>query len=99
MRIILDDRRPFPDENRYNCYRRYEDCVEAIRIFRHVSFISLDYDLGGEKTGLDVLKYMAACGCEVGHINVHSDHSVGVPLMLEFANEHFPDARLTTNAL
>lgn len=99
MRIILDDRRPFPDPNRYNCFRTYEECTECIRIFRHISFISLDYDLGGEKTGLDVLEYMAACDCEVKHINIHSDHSVGVSLMRDFAQQHFPDALLTTNAI
>ena len=99
MKIILDDRRPFPDTNRYNCYRRYEECAEDIRIIRHVSFISLDYDLGEEKTGLDLLEYMVECGCEVKHINIHSDHSIGVPKMREFAEKHFPNALLTFNSL
>ena len=49
MKIILDDQRPFPD-GPYNCVRTYEDCVEMIRLFRKISFISLDYYLGGGKT-------------------------------------------------
>ena len=65
MKIILDDRRSFPD-GPYNCVRTYEDCVEMIRLFRKISFISLDYDLGGGKTGYDVLA-VTACPTGIAH--------------------------------
>ena len=99
MKIILDDRRYVPSNTPHNVARTYEDCIDMLRIFRRISFISLDYDLGTEKTGFDVLVYMAENNIEVKHINIHSDHSVGVPKMREYVWEHFPNASLTFNPL
>ena len=99
MKIILDDRRPMPEKGCYNCVRTYEECAFLIRNIPVISFISLDYDLGGEKTGYDVLAYMTECGNSVKHINIHSDHSVGVPKMKEYIAKHFPNTELTFNAL
>ena len=99
MKMVLDDRRNIPSNSPYNLVRTYEDCVEMIRLFRKISFISQDYDLGGGKTGYDVLVYMAENDIEVKHINIHSDHSVGVPQMQEYAWKHFPDVSLTFNPL
>ena len=99
MKIILDDRRPMPEKGPYNCVRTYEDCAFLIRNFRTISFISLDYDLGGGKTGYDVLVYMAENDIEVKHINIHSDHSVGVPKMRDYVWKVFPDVSLTFNPL
>ena len=98
MKIILDDRRTFPD-GPYNCARTYEDCIHLLRIFRKASFLSLDYDLGSEKTGLDVLIYMHENGITAERINIHSDHSEGVPRMRKYAEDHFPDAILSFNPL
>lgn len=98
MRIILDDQRPFPT-GPYNCVRTYEDCVELLRLFRRISFISLDYDLGSGKTGFDILVYMTENTIEVKHINIHSDHSIGVPKMREYIRQHFPHTNLTFNPL
>ena len=98
MKIILDDRRTFPDGS-YNCARTYEDCVRFLKVFRKASYLSLDYDLGSDKTGLDVLVYMHENGMKVEHINLHSDHSEGVPQMRRYAEEHFPEAILTFNQL
>ena len=100
MKIILDDRRPLPEESPYyNCVRTYEECVFLIRNFHTISYISLDYDLGEGETGLSVLKYMVECGNDVNHINVHSTHHTGVPKMREYAEKNFPDAELTFNHL
>lgn len=99
MKIILDDRRYVPDNSPYNVVRNYEDCVDMIRLFRKISFISLDYDLGEGKTGYDVLVYMAENDIEVKHINIHSDHSIGVPKMEAYAWDHFPNTSLTFNPL
>lgn len=99
MKIVLDDRRNIPDNSPYNLVRTYEDCVELLRLFRRISFISLDYNLGAEKSGLDVLIYMAENRIEVRHINIHSDHIFGAPKMREYARTHFPDVELTSNPL
>lgn len=99
MKIILDDRRPMPEKGPYNCCRTYEECTLLIRIFKSISFISLDYDLAGRETGLDVLKYMVECESNVKHINIHSDHSIGVPKMVAYVREHFPNTELTFNPL
>ena len=99
MKIVLDDRRNIPSNSPYNLVRTYEECVDMIRIFRKISFISLDYDLGGGKTGYDVLVYMAENNIEVKHINIHSDHSVGVPKMLDYVWNQFPGVSLTFNPL
>lgn len=99
MKIILDDRRYVPENSPYNLVRTYEECVELLRLFRRVSFISLDYNLGTVKTGLDVLVYMAENNIEVKQINIHSNHILGVPRMREYAWEHFPDVSITFNPL
>lgn len=99
MKIILDDRRPMPEDGPYNCVRTYEDCTFLIRNFHTISFISLDYDLGGKETGYDVLMYMLEHGNNVKHINIHSDHSVGVPKMREYVEKNFPNTSLTFNPL
>lgn len=99
MKIVLDDRREIPANSPYNLVRTYEECVEMIRLFRKISFISLDYNLGTVKTGLDVLIYMKENNIEVKHINIHSNHILGVPKMREYAWKHFPNASITFNPL
>lgn len=98
MKIILDDRRPF-SAGPYNCVRTYEECVELLGLFRRVSFLSLDYDLGSDKTGLDVLVYMKDNSIDANHINIHSDHTIGVPRMREFVQQNFPCSALTFNRI
>lgn len=99
MKLILDDQRYVPSNSPYNVVRNYEDCVDMLRIFKKFSFISLDYNLGTVKTGYDVLVYMAENNIEVDHINIHSDHSIGVPLMREYVWKHFPNVSVTFNPL
>ena len=99
MKIILDDHRPLPEKGPYNCVRTYEECAFLIRNIRHIDYISLDYDLGEGENGLSVLKYMVACGNQVRQINIHSTHPTGVPKMLAYAKEHFPDTEITCNRL
>ena len=99
MKIILDDRRYVPDSSPYNVVRTYADCVELLRLFRKVSYISLDYNLGSVKTGYDVLVYMKENDIQVKHINIHSNHILGVPKMQAYAWEHFPGVEITFNPL
>lgn len=79
--------------------RTYDECVEMIRLFRKISFISLDYNLGTVKTGYDVLVYMKENNIEIQHINIHSNHILGVPKMREYAWKNFPDVDITFNLL
>ena len=99
MKIILDDRRYVPSNSPYNVVRNYEDCVEMIRLFRKISYIRLDCNLGTVKTGYDVLVYMKENNIEVKHINIHSDHILGVPKMREYAWAHFPNVSIIFNPL
>lgn len=99
MKIILDDRRYVPDNSPYNVCRTYAECVEMLRLFRKISYISLDYNLDSVKTGYDVLVYMKENNIEVKHINIHSNHIVGVPRMRDYAWDHFPDVSITFNPL
>lgn len=99
MKIILDDRRYVPSNSPYNVVRTYAECVEMLRLFRKISYISLDYNLDSVKTGCDVLIYMKENGIEVKHINIHSDNTVGVPIMRDYAWKHFPNTRITFNPL
>lgn len=99
MKIVLDDRRNIPDNSPYNLVRTYEECVEMIRLFRKIGFISLDYNLGTVKTGYDVLVYMKENNIEVKHINIHSNHILGVPKMQEYAWKNFPGVEVTFNPL
>ena len=92
----MDDRRPLPENSIYNCVRSYEECIFLLRNFRTIRYISLDFDLGEKsKTGLDVLKYMKENGNKVEHINLHTDNTLGLPLMQAYAEENFPDTQLT----
>ena len=99
MKIVLDDHRLLPPNSPYNLVRNYSDCVEMLRLFRRITFISLDYNLGTVKTGLDILVYMKENDIQVQHINIHSNHLLGVPKMQEYARKHFPDVPLTFNPL
>ena len=97
--IILDDWRQFPESSLYHGVRTYSDCVLLLRDHSKISYISLDYDLEEDQTGLDVMKYMRENGNDVEHINIHSAHPVGILHMQEFAVKHFPRAKVTFDPL
>lgn len=97
--IILDDWRPFPEDSIYYCVRAYADCICLLRLFHSISFISLDYDLEEDETGLDVLKFILENGNDVKHINIHSAHPIGILQMQEFAETYFPNSKLTFNPM
>jgi hypothetical protein len=97
MKIFLDDIRKI-DENLGNAVvRNYESCIELISNSRNdLDFVSLDYSLGSEKTGLDVLVYMVENRIYPNHINIHSDHEVGVPIMRKYVQENFSNYIMVT---
>lgn len=77
MRVWLDDERPLPAD--YDCHvKTVESAIELLET-GVVSTISLDHDLGTEKTGYDVacwLEEQAAKGL-LGHMRIHC-HSQNV---------------------
>lgn len=62
-------------------------------------FISLDYSLEEELTGLDVLKFMKEKNIFVPRINIHSNNIEGIRLMRRYCEENFPDSQISCNAL
>ncbi len=99
LKLFVDDTREFPKG--FECARSYEECLLLFRLFGRsgFEFVTLDYSLGGAHTGLDILAYMSEHGIAPEHINIHSNHIEGMQLMRRYAEEHFPDARVTMNTL
>lgn len=93
MKIFLDDIREVSEELGYKVVRDYDSCIVWINASRNIlEFVSLDYSLGSDKTGYDVLVYMVENNIHPKHINIHSDHSEGVPKMKKYAEEQFPSS-------
>ena len=98
--LFVDDVRVLPNKAlRINIpcdiARNFNEAMYFIE-FQEYDFVSLDYSMDGE-TGLDVLKLMKQLNRKPKHINVHSDHSIGVPLMERYIKENFPDTILSFN--
>lgn len=83
MKIFVDDKRDFTEVQLYgyNCVRTYKQCITLLSVFKNVDVINLDYDLGGQETGLDILIYMKENNIEVKEIYIHSTHLEGVRKM------------------
>lgn len=77
--IWIDDIRPAP-EGYYWC-KDYDTAIQAIRayiIFGYdINHISFDHDLGGEKSGYDVAKYLVENQIDIKCFSVHSMNPVG----------------------
>ncbi|WP_295154113.1 cyclic-phosphate processing receiver domain-containing protein [uncultured Ruminococcus sp.] len=95
LKLYVDDKRDFPKG--FECVRTYEDCLLYFSIFNDFDFVDLDYNLGEEKTGLDILIWMKENGKKPKHINIHSNHIVGMRLMKKYADENFKDSSVTMN--
>ena len=76
--------------------RNYEECILLVDAFKdNLEFVTLDYDLRSESTGLNVLEYMVEHKIEPQHINIHSNHYAGRETMKEYAEQNFPNAKVT----
>lgn len=90
LKIFLDDIRNVDDSLGYMVIRDYDSFVEILSSVRNIlEFVSLDYSLGTEKIGYDVLVYMMDNDIHPKHINIHSDHSEGVPMMRKLTESNF----------
>lgn len=92
MKVFLDDCRPCPEG--YLPVRTFEACMEVITSLKTVPELSLDYDLGGIRTGYDVLTEMSRLGLKPTRIHIHSSHPLGRKRMQDYIEMHFPDAEL-----
>lgn len=97
MKLFLDDIREFP-ESGYQCVRDAKTAKMLLGIMKF-DFVTLDYDLGTEEDGLDVLMWMKENNVFVPHINIHSDHSIGRWQMNDFCQENFPNSTITMNSV
>lgn len=97
MKLFVDDKREQPKG--YNCAEDYEGAISLLKLLSF-DFITLDYDLGDGRTGLDILKFIHENKKYPKHLNIHSDHSEGRQLMRKYAQENFPsDVSITMNTL
>lgn len=93
MKLYVDDKRPFPQSG-YECCRD----VETAKLFLSLmpfEVVSLDYNLGDGRTGLEILEYMHQRGIQVSRINIHSDNTKGIAEMSAYCVAHFPNAEVT----
>ena len=98
IRIFVDDNREFPKG--FECFKSFGGVIMLMKYMNDdIDMISLDFDLGDRYTGLDILKWMKENGKAPKHINIHSDHEQGVPLMKAYAVRNFPDSVLTVNSV
>lgn len=97
LKLFVDDKRDFPKG--FECVRSYEDCLQYYSLFGDFEFVDLDYSLGSEKTGLDILIWMKENGKKPTHINIHSNHIEGMKLMKKYAEENFKGTSITMNTL
>ena len=97
MKLFVDDTREFPSAG-YECCRDSRTAILLLSIMEF-EFITLDYNLGGEDTGMEILYWMKENSVSVPHINIHSNHIFGREKMRKFCKENFPDTKLTMNML
>ena len=93
MYLYLDDIRQ-PKHNNFYIVRNYEDCIHILKN-NTVYFLSLDHDLGEEKTGYDVAKYLVQEGIEIREINIHSANPVGRDNIIQLIKRYFPNTKIS----
>ena len=97
MKLFLDDSRKFPPAG-FQCCRDAKTAITLLSVL-NFDFISLDYSLEEELTGLDVLKFMKEKSIFVPRINIHSNNIEGIRLMRRYCEENFPDSQISCNTL
>lgn len=92
--IWLDDVRVLPTDT-YKYYKKviwaqtYEDAIEALNSYIDFTItIDFDHDLGTEKTGYDVAKYIVENNIKIANFSVHSANPVGAQNIIQLL-EHY----------
>ncbi len=91
IRIFLDDCRPCPDG-----YILAKNYIEMIKLLEEnkgqIEGISLDHDLGEDKSGYDVCKWMVENdNYPEKFITIHSSNPIGVKNMMQLLDRYAPD--------
>lgn len=89
--LFVDDVR-FPNAwkevvNEVTIARTYEQALKNLAVFKF-NIIDLDHDLGEEKTGYDVAKFMIENNVQCDKVYIHSANPVGVFNMKQLL-EHY----------
>ena len=58
--------------------RNYEEAIKNLTLIKKFDIIDLDHDLGEEKSGYDIAKYIVENQIKVDAIRIHSMNPVGV---------------------
>lgn len=95
----MDNSRDIPSNWGCCVVRDYRQCVTLLSVCSDVEYLSLDYALGEEHTGLDVLAFMRENGICPHHINIHSCHWRGAPKMVEYAKKNFSGSIITEDKI
>ena len=97
FKLFVDGTRDFPTG--FKCAKHYDECINLYLIYGEFEFVDLDYSLGEEHTGMDILIWMKENKKKPKHINIHSNNEKGRKLMQEFAIKNFPNSRITMNII
>lgn len=93
MYLYLDDIRS-PKYRNFYVTQCYQDCIDMIKNNK-IEYLSLDHDLGEEKTGYDVAKFLVQEGIKIPVINIHSANPVGRDNIVQLINRYFPNTKIT----
>ena len=96
MYLYLDDVRT-PKQNMH-VVRNYKECIDVLQN-NYIDYLSLDHDLGEEKTGYDVAKWIVQEGIEIPHINIHSANPVGKDNIRQLLKRYCPNTKVTIHWL
>ena len=93
INIFLDDLRDYPND--FVVARNYRDCIDLLNNNR-VKIMTFDHDLGEEKTGYDVAKYIVEMGIENSDfwpqlIYIHTSNPVGRNNIYQLLDRYKPE--------
>jgi hypothetical protein len=97
MKLYLDDTRMAPEG--YILVRTYKEMVEFLENNKssNIEEISLDHDLGSNKSGYDICLWLIENEFWPNKINIHSANIVGVKNMYELLDRYAPKEIKITN--
>lgn len=89
--LWIDDLRPVPNDY-INCYyiiiaKSYTQAIKALHKFKY-DIICLDHDLGEDKTGYDVCKYIIENNISCKEFRIHTSNPVGRLNMTQLLNRY-----------
>lgn len=76
MNLFVDDLRTPKTNKKWIIVRNYNDAISIIKN-DNIDYLSLDHDLGEEKTGYDIILYIIENNLYPNHVSIHSANPVG----------------------